>query len=56
MGHQDHCPVTSFLLQSTEDDTLVETVQVAGGLIQQQQGRIMEKGTGQADALPFAAG
>ena len=56
MGHDDHRLVGAVLLQCLEDACLGEGVEVAGGLIEQKQRRILQEDAGKAQALALAAG
>ena len=56
MRHKQHSLALSFLLESLEDNSLIEAVQVAGGLIEQHERRIMQESPRKADPLPLSAG
>ena len=56
MGDKEDGLVLARSLHCFEDDALVEAVEVGGGLVQQEEGRIVEEGARHADALAFAAG
>ena len=56
MGNLHHGFAPARLAQGTEDHRLVQAVQIAGRLIQQQEGCVMEEGPSQPQPLPFPAG
>ena len=55
MGYQDNRPVFPLLCQGTEDNSFIQTVQIAGRFIQQKERRAVEESPGDADALAFPA-
>jgi len=56
VGYQDNGFLLGGFLQGFENDPFVQGIQVAGGLIQQKQGGIVEEGSGNGQALTLAAG
>ena len=54
MGYQNQCLVLALLIQRLQDNSLIEAVQIAGGLIQKDEVRIVKEGTGKANALTLA--
>ena len=53
---QDDRLIPGGFPQGPKDDPFVQGIQIGHGLIQQHQRRVMQKGPGQADSLPFPAG
>ena len=56
MGNQHNGFPLPLPMEGTEDDRLIQAVEITGGLVQQHQRGIMEKGTGQPQTLTFTAG
>ena len=56
MGDQEDGFAPALLMEGFQDHGLVEAVQVGGGLVQEQEGGVVEKGPGQAQPLPLPAG
>ena len=56
MADENHGPVPALVGEGLQDLGLVEGVQVARGLVQQEQRRVVQEGPGQPQALPLAAG
>ena len=54
--HDDGAALGMELAQQPEDDLFVLGVQIAGGLVGQDDLRIVDEGAGNADALLLAAG
>ena len=54
--HDDGVAVAVEVLEELGDDLLVGGVEVAGGLVGEQDGWVVDEGAGDADALLFAAG
>ena len=55
MAHQHHRLASALLGQTAQDDSFIQTVEVAGRFIQQNERCIVQEGTRHADALAFAA-
>ena len=47
--------ILACLLQRPQDDGLIQAVKIAGGLIQKQQRRLMEKSPGKSQSLALSA-
>ena len=56
MRDQERGPAAGELLDRLADQGLVLDVHGAGGLVEDQDGRVAEHGPGQGDPLPLAAG
>ena len=56
VGDQHHGPPGHQLLDGVDDHPGGERVQVRDGLVEQQQGRVLEERPGQRDPLPLARG
>ena len=56
MGDQNHGFILTLRLQGVQNDRLIQAVQIGGGFVQQQEGGIVQEGSGQSQPLPFAAG
>lgn len=56
MGHQDNGFLSGGFFQRFEDDSFIQGIQVAGGLIQQEQRGVVEEGSGDGQTLTLAAG
>ena len=56
VGDQEGGAVAGELLDRLADQGLVLDVDGAGGLVEDQDGRVAEHGAGQGDPLPLAAG
>ena len=54
--HDDGVALAMQVLQQFGDDLLVGGVEVAGGLVGEEDGWVVDEGAGDADALLFAAG
>jgi hypothetical protein len=54
--HDDGVALCVELAKVSEDDLLIFLVEVAGGFVSEQDGRLVDEGAGDADALLFAAG
>jgi len=54
--HDGWCDLGVKIAEELEDDLLIGGVQVAGGLIGEDDFRIIDQGAGDGDALLFAAG
>ena len=55
MRNQDYRFLIAGLTERFQDDAFVQGIQIAGGLIEKQEGRIVEKSPGNADSLLFSA-
>ena len=55
MRNQDYRFLIAGLTERFQDNALIQGIQIAGGLIEEQEGRIMEKSPGNADPLLFSA-
>ena len=56
MGYQHHRFPFPRLMEGSQDHRLIQTIQIAGRLIQQEKGRIMKKCPRQSQSLPLSAG
>ena len=56
VGNDDQCrPVLMQLLENIEDDILIRLIQVTGGLVRQDDLRVIDQRSRDADALLLAA-
>ena len=56
MRHEHDRPARALFAQGTQDNRLVETVEIARRLVEQQEGRVVQKRTCQPQPLPLPAG
>ena len=56
VGDNEHRFVCAQLFEGLENDTFIQRVQVAGGLVQKQERSIVKEGPGNSDPLFFSAG
>jgi len=55
-GHDDQASVVGDLAQQAQDPVNLDVVQVGGGLVGQDEGRVVGQGAGDGDSLLLATG